>query len=121
MHFAGAVIIGEKCPYCTKFRSPHDILTYAKGNVKICRDCYEIHLKALEGLSSGRYTGSCSECGKSTEEINLQQGGGDNGVRMAIHFENGIYRPLCLECDRTYVPLRRDLYGDTQFWRAKGF
>ena len=113
-----SIVITEICPYCSKARRPLEFHRFRA--FKICHGCYERHLKALEGLSTGEYTGSCSECGKSIEEINAIQGGGDNGVRMAIHFENGIYRPMCLACDRTYVPKRADLYGGTEFWKQKG-
>jgi hypothetical protein len=39
---------------------------------------------------------------------------------MAIHYENGIYRPMCLACDGAYVPKRADLYGNIEFWKKKG-
>jgi hypothetical protein len=111
------IIIGETCPYCSKQRSPQDIIRLSAFT--ICQDCWQRHLKAMEGLSTGKYTGECSECGKSVDELKLRQGSGDTGVRMAIHFENGIYRPMCMLCDRTYVPKRADLYGKTEFWRQR--
>lgn len=111
-------IITEICPYCRKPRSPRDIIRLHAFT--ICQDCYQRHLKALEGLSTGKYTGECSECGKSVEEIRVLQGDGDTGVRMAVHYENGFYRPMCLQCDRTYVPKRAELYGDTEFWKQRG-
>jgi hypothetical protein len=80
----------------------------------ICAECWQRHLAALEGLSTGRYLGECSECGKGIEEIRAVQREGD-GVRMAIHFENGVYRPMCMACDARYTPKRRELYGGTEF------
>jgi len=115
---AGVIIIAETCPYCRKGRSPLDFVRLTA--MKICHSCYERHLKALEGLSSGQYLAGCSECDRSIEDIKAIQGGGDNGVRMVIHYENGIYRPMCVECDRTYVPKRADLYADTEFWKQRG-
>lgn len=115
---SGAVIITEVCAYCRKARSPLDFIHFV--SFLICVDCYSRHLKALEALSTGKYTGECSECGKPVEEIRILQGDGDNGVRMVIHYEDGVYRPMCLACDRIYVPKRADLYGNTQFWREKG-
>jgi hypothetical protein len=37
--------------------------------------------------------------------------------QMAVHFENGRYRAMCLKCDAVYVMKRRDLYGKTEFGR----
>jgi hypothetical protein len=106
-------LIGEKCPYCTKFRSPRDIIPLS-GGAKICTQCEQRHLEALNALSTGVFTGECSECGLSAEELRAQKRCGPRG-EMAIHFENGIYRALCLVCDAAYVPKRRELYGDTEF------
>lgn len=113
-----SVIISEVCPYCRKPRSPRDLIHVLTWT--ICVDCQERHLAALEGLATGKYTGECSECARPVEEIRLMQGDGDTGVRMAIHFENGIYRPMCLQCDSAYVPKRSDLYGGTEYWKQKG-
>ncbi len=104
-----AVLIGEKCPYCTKFRSPLDFLRLGPGGVKFCAECWRRHNEALEALSTGTFTGRCSECDKTPEQLRSPTGA------MAVHFENGLYRAMCAECDRTYVPKRRELYGDTEF------
>lgn len=115
---SAGIVIAEVCPYCSKARSPRDLIYYVA--LRICVDCWQRHLQALTGLSTGKYTAGCSECGKSMEEIKAIQGAGDTGVAMVIHFENGIYRPMCVQCDRTYVPKRRDLYGNTEFWQNRG-
>jgi hypothetical protein len=112
------IVITEKCPYCSKPRNPWDILRFS--SFTICQSCYEKHQAAVQALSNGQYTGGCSECGKSIDEIKAIQGGGDNGVKMVVHYENGIYRPMCIACDGTYVPKRRDLYGQTEFWKHRG-
>ena len=54
------------------------------------------------------------------DEIKAIQGDDDRGTRMVVHYENGIYRPMCLACDKLYVPKRADLYGNTDFWKKKG-
>ena len=112
------VIIAEICPYCRKGRSPREIMRFS--SFTICHSCYERHNAALQALTTGKYAGECSECGQSIDEIKARQGDGDTGVRMAVHFENGIYRPMCMECDRIYVPKRADLYRDTEYWKTKG-
>jgi len=100
------IIIGEQCPYCSKFRSPRDIMNMP-GGAKICRTCELRHLEALAALSTGKFTAECSECGSEPEAQQDRQ--------MAVHFEDGIYRMMCLQCDAVYVRKRRDLYGGTQF------
>jgi hypothetical protein len=105
------IIIGETCDYCSKFRSPLDIIPMA-GGAKICVHCEQRHLEALNALSTGTFTGECSECGKKGDELRSADGS------MAIHFENGRYRAMCGECDRKYVPKRGDLYGGTEFGRS---
>jgi hypothetical protein len=101
-----AIIIGEVCPYCSKFRSPLDIIPM-QGGAKICTQCEQRHLEALQVLSTGRFTGECSECGRTPDELANRP--------MAVHFENGVYRMMCLPCDAAYTPKRRDLYGKTEF------
>jgi hypothetical protein len=108
-----AIIIGERCPYCTKFRSPLEILPMP-GGAKICLSCEQRHNEALEALSTGVFTGRCSECDLPAEELRAQGRCGANGA-MAMHFENGIYRAMCLVCDAAYVPKRIELYGGTEF------
>ena len=110
------IVIGEVCPYCRKFRSPLDII-HQPGGVKICVQCERRHNEALDAMASGRFTGECSECGLSHEEIRAQRRCGPNG-EMAVHFENGRYRAMCLECDRIYAPKRLELYGGTEFGHA---
>jgi|HubBroStandDraft_4_1064222.scaffolds.fasta_scaffold373585_2 hypothetical protein len=115
--FVTPIVMTEKCPYCSKQRSPRDLIRRTVG--AICQDCWQRHLAAIAALASGKYTGECSECGLSVDEIGRIQSvthGDVDGVSMAIHYENGIYRPMCKACDRGYVIKRRDLYANTQFW-----
>jgi hypothetical protein len=113
-----AIVIGEECPYCCKFRSPLDIIRQP-GGVAICTACEQRHLEALEAIATGNFLGECSECGLKAEELKAQKRCGPMG-QMAVHFEAGKYRALCLECDRLYVPKRRELYGDTRYGHELG-
>jgi len=113
-----SVIIGEKCPYCTKFRSPLEII-HQPGGVKICMPCEQRHLEALAAISSGEFNGSCSECGRNAEQLREEKRCGPTGA-MAVHFENGKYRALCITCDALYVPKRAELYAETEFGREIG-
>ncbi|MBZ5578244.1 MAG: hypothetical protein LAP40_16905 [Acidobacteriia bacterium] len=106
------IVIGEQCPYCQKFRSPLDIIQMP-GGAKVCSPCWQRHEEAVAALSAGNFTGRCSECDKHWTELRSASG------RMALHFENGLYRPMCESCDRTYVPLRRELYKGTEFAHAR--
>jgi hypothetical protein len=112
---SAAIVVGQKCPMCCKYRSPLDFL-HLPGNAKHCTSCEQRHLEALEALSTGQFTGECSECGLSYLEIRAQKRCGPAG-EMAVHFENGLYRAMCLPCDAAYVPLRMELYGETEFGR----
>ncbi len=107
------LLIGTRCPYCSKFRSPKDILDQP-GGVRICVECEQRHLEALAALGTGEFHASCSECGKSAKQL------GPKDLRMAVHFENGKYRLMCMACDRKYTPKRKDLYGGTEFGRQLG-
>jgi len=105
--------IGEQCHYCQKWRWPADII-HQPGGVKICQQCEWRHIEALKALSTGVFTGECSECGKSAEQLRSPNG------EMAFHYENGVYRVMCVTCDRAYVRKRKDLYGDTEFGHSIG-
>jgi hypothetical protein len=113
-----AIIIGERCHYCSKFRSPLEII-HQPGGVKICLHCEQLHEEALQALSTGVFNGQCSECGLSAEELKAQKRCGPNGS-MACHSENGRYRMMCWVCDALYVPKRRDLYAETQYGHMIG-
>lgn len=84
------------------------------GGAKICLDCEQRHIEALEAIGTGTFMGHCSECNRPWEELKSIHG------KMAVHFENGKYKAMCLDCDRAYVPKRRDLYGDTEFGHSIG-
>lgn len=109
------IVIGERCPYCQKFRSPLDFI-HQPGGVKICTACEQRHVEALQALQSGRFLGECSECGTSYADLKDRKRCGPLG-QMAVHFENGKYRVMCLPCHAAYVPKRAELYRETEFGR----
>ena len=76
----------------------------------MCESCQQRHLDAIAILSSGKPTGECSECGTKAEALQA----------MAVHYENGLYRAMCLKCDAAYVQKRKDLYADTEFGHKLG-
>ena len=84
------------------------------GGAKICLHCEQRHLEAIHALQSGNFLGECSECGLKYDELKAQKKCGPKG-EMSVHFENGRYRAMCLDCDKTYVPKRRELYAGTEF------
>ena len=120
---AGVVIL-ELCHYCRRGRNPGEIM-HLPGGAKLCRQCYERHAAGVLALSGLRANGDgtfstaappppeCSECHLTVEELTLRQKGGD--LQMAVHYEGGLYRIMCVQCDASYVPKRRDLYGATEF------
>lgn len=112
------IIIGERCPYCTKFHSPLDLI-HQPGGVTICSECEQRHLEALAALQAGDFLGQCSECGMKADELRAQKRCGPLG-QMAVHYEHGKYRAMCLVCDSAYARKRMELYGNTEFGRSIG-
>ena len=106
-------IVGLRCPYCQKFRAPAEIIRWP-GGLEICVECEQRHQEALRALSTGEFRGLCSECGQSWFEL------GAVNLQMAIHYENGRYRLMCLKCNEQYVPKRMELYRGTEYGRSLG-
>lgn len=109
------ITIGEICPYCCKFRSPCDFIRMP-GGVKICVECEQRHLEALEAIATGNFLGECSECHMKAGELRAQKRCGSRG-EMAVHYEGGKYRAMCLVCNEVYVRKRRELYAETAYGR----
>ena len=106
-----------QCPYCSKWRSPAEIIPIGTGGAKICWHCYEWHHQALKMLA-GQPPPGCQECGVSFEALEKAAPGGN--VRMYVHPKDGIYQVLCRRCSDAYTRKRVDLYGDTKFgWDRK--
>ena len=108
------LVIAEKCPYCSKFRHPKEIMPLGTGGAKICWHCYGWHQAAVRVLS-GQPPPGCQECGVTFRALSDAAGGGD--IRMYIHAKDGIYQVLCKACSDRYVVRRVDLYGATEFGR----
>lgn len=108
-----ALLLEELCPYCQRSRSRLDVI-HMPGGAAICRECEQRHQEALEALATGEFNGECSECGLTAEQLREQKRVGPRG-EMAVHYEDGRYRMLCLVCDWLYVPKRRELYKNTEF------
>ena len=84
---SAAIIIGELCQYCSKFRSPLD-LTHQPGGVTICLDCEQRHLDALNAMATGNFLGQCSECGlnyQGAQQLIVNSQRKRNPVRTGCH------------------------------------
>jgi len=113
---SNAVVIGEQCRYCSKFRAPADIMRLP-GNVRICHSCYAWHQQALR-LFSGEPPSGCQECGITFADLDRRSV--DGNVEMYVHAKDGIYQVLCPACSDRYMRKRKDLYGGTPFGRKEG-
>ena len=112
-----AVLIGERCHYCSKFRGHADMLAFGDGGqIKMCHQCYEKHRAALAALQKGEPPEACQECGGDFLQEVLP---GDGNSRMWIHAKDGIYQMLCSKCSDAYEQKRRDLYGSTAYGQLK--
>lgn len=107
------VLVGERCHYCSHFRSAEEIYPIGVGGAQICLRCLEWHGKAI-GMLAGTPPPGCQECGVTFAQ--LRERGGD--VRMYLHQKDGIYQILCKPCSDAYIPKRRDLYGPTRFGQS---
>jgi hypothetical protein len=101
-----------RCHYCSKFRSPREVLYIGTGGACMCWDCYDWHNRALDALA-GTPPPGCQECGVTYEQLRERAGGGDCG--MYVHPRDGMYQVLCKKCSDAYVPQRVDLYRPTQY------
>jgi hypothetical protein len=109
--------IRVRCHYCSKFRSPHEIVNIGTGGAMMCWHCLEWHKEALMVLA-GHPPPGCQECGVTFAELKGIDPGGN--VRMYVHPKDGLYQVLCKPCSDAYLPKRVDLYGDTQYgWDKK--
>lgn len=106
-----------RCHYCSRFRSPGEIIRIGTGGAVMCWHCWESHLDALRILS-GKPPKACGGCGVSFDVLQDAAPGGD--IKMYVHPKDGIYQLLCRTCSDRYVRQRADLYGSTEFgWREK--
>jgi hypothetical protein len=111
------VLLGEKCPQCSQFRNPAEILRFGlDGCVRLCLKCYEHHLEVLKIMASGQPPKACQEC--NTEFSNLAADAAGNS-RMYIHSKDGVYQVLCSRCSDAYELKRADLYRSTPYGAEK--
>ena len=109
------LVVGVRCHYCSRFRSPREMLTLGTGGAKMCWRCFEWHRCALRMLA-GYPPSGCQQCGVTFQALRERNGGGD--IRMYLMPKDGIYQVLCKRCSDRYLPKRVDLIGDTAFGRS---
>lgn len=105
-------VLQEKCPYCSKWRHPREVMKLGTGGVKICWHCWEWHRKAL-AVFAGAPPPGCQECGVTFAA--LMERAPDGNVGMYLQSKDGVYQILCRSCSSQYVRKRVDLYGDTLY------
>lgn len=104
-------IITERCHYCSKQKSPKDIITMS-GGAKICTRCWHWHHHALDVLAGDPPRG-CQECHVDYDV--LERRSIDGNVRMSVIALDGIYAVVCPSCGDKIVRKRVDLFGDTEY------
>jgi hypothetical protein len=111
------VVIGVRCHYCSRARTPAEMVGIGKGGAAMCWRCWESHLQAVQALS-GAIPRGCGECAVTFAALQEAAPGGN--VRMYVHWKDGIYQLLCPMCSDRYERKRLDLYGDTAYgWKNK--
>lgn len=111
------LVIGERCPYCSKFRPHSEIKPIGTGGAKICFRCVEWHDKAIRMLAGAPPPG-CQECGLKFSDLKEYDHLGN--LRMWLHAKDGIYQILCTPCSDSYERKRADLFRETEYGRLKG-
>lgn len=110
------VIIGVRCHYCSKSRSPREVI-YLPGGKMLCWRCYEWHGHAMGLLAKGEPPPGCQECGAKFDAMQEVNARGD--MPVYLHPKDGVYQVLCGKCSDAYVQKRADLYGSTQYGRLQ--
>jgi hypothetical protein len=111
------VIIGKKCPYCLKWRSPHEIMDIG-GGVTVCLECWQWHEKAILMIASGEPPSGCPMCRRDNATLEAELG--DRYTGMTVHRVDGIYQMACPECAWRLRPKQKDLYKGTAFGARNG-
>lgn len=112
---AAIPIIGEKCPYCSRFVSHFEVVRFGESMLR-CWHCQQKHEQALDVLA-GNPPKACGECGQTFEDLAARAG---EEVSMYLHLKDGLYQLLCARCDRIYVEKNKQLFKDTRFGRERG-
>lgn len=110
MIMSNAIVIGERCHYCSKFFPPADLIRFGESMVR-CRNCDQSHVEAMEALATGKCPDQCGECRESCESIQARTG----RATLYLHWKDGIYQFLCAKCSAKYAGQRKDIYGPTRF------
>lgn len=115
---AGLVgLLNVVCRGCSRLRHPREFVHSTRQG--LCWVCVEWHERALALLASGAQPPGCQVCGRTFGELDeLSKRKGLAETKLVLERRDGIYMILCLECDKTYVAKRVDLYGNTDFGRA---
>ena len=100
-----------KCRYCQKQVHPAEASGDERRGYQ-CIRCYDWHQHALEVLGGATPLG-CQGCGDTWEQLKERTPGVE--VRMYVVPKDGIYQLLCKRCCDAYVPMRKDLFGGTEF------
>ena len=107
-------IFTVRCHYCSRARSPREVIHIGTGGAVMCWVCYEWHNRALDALGGNPPPG-CQECGVTFQQLSERSPGGDSQVSMYVHPCDGIYKVFCRACSDAYVLKRVDLYRPTQY------
>jgi len=109
-------VLTVRCHYCSRFRSPREIIPIGSGGAIMCFHCREWHDRALQDLADNPQPG-CGECGVTVAELSARSPNGD--CQMYVHPCDGFYKLFCRPCSDAYVPKRVDLYRPTQYGYKK--
>lgn len=111
------LVIGVVCHYCSRSRTPREMVAMGTGGARMCWRCWESHTGAVAALA-GNLPRGCGECQVTFGA--LREAAPAGNVRMYVHWKDGIYQLLCPSCSDRYERKRLDLYGDTAYgWKNK--
>lgn len=111
------LVVGQRCHYCSKFRSASEIQPLGTGGAKICFRCLEWHRVAMRALCGDPPPG-CQECGIKFADLKDFDRAGN--LRMQLVVKDGIYQILCTPCCDIYERKRADLFRETAYGQRKG-
>lgn len=109
---SGAIILAERCNWCSRQVSPSDLTKLSTGQA-MCTRCREWHLHALQVLSGEATPQGCQHCGLSLATLNDLTN--SPTTRMYVVPMDGLYALLCATCKEEYCRKRADLYKGTRF------
>lgn len=110
------VIAAVRCNFCSRFLPAfrvHAFGTAERPAQRICDDCLQWHLRALDLLAGRGVPSACQGCGTSRERLAEISPGVD--WRLYVVPRDGILSVLCRSCVLPYARQRGDLYRGTSF------